>query len=464
MSVCFLFNVEGTIVSVAIPRISQDLGLSSVESALLASLYYIGMTLALAPVSVLASRFCVKRMLVVSLVVFTVGAFAAWIAPNSALLLAARVLQGIGGGGMAAMAYGSVGLWFETKRVGWAYGWVNSAIGAGMLLGAPLGGALIAFDDWMAIFSVTGCVSIAVLVLCATVLPAAFHVPVSDPFVPRLLRSFLLGFGIAGTVFAISKVGGVGLGARDVQWSGGVGLAALAVTVLLEWRSEKPLIPREVWRGGRAALALVVVSCGRGLLIVSNFTVPFLMGVVFGFRPAAIGGCMAISAGLFALSGPRSAALAQRIGPARLVSRAMLVVLAAYVLLGVVAASPAVPTVTVALGLALVGLGTGFVVTSASKAAVDSVPATARGSLAMLLPTAGFVGMACHVTCVEWIFAWQIDGGFRVVEHAAEGSMFDTARPGFTWVFGAAAAMALLASMLAWHLSKMEQAAAEVRA
>jgi DHA2 family multidrug resistance protein-like MFS transporter len=141
MSVCFLFNVEGTIVSVAIPRISQDLGLSSVESALLAWLYYIGMTLALAPVSVLASRFCVKRMLVVSLVVFTVGAFATWIAPNSALLLAARVLQGIGGGGMAAMAYGSVGLWFETKRVGWAYGWVNSAIGAGMLLGAPLGDA-----------------------------------------------------------------------------------------------------------------------------------------------------------------------------------------------------------------------------------------------------------------------------------------------------------------------------------
>jgi MFS family permease len=456
MAVCFLFNIEGTIVSVAIPRISGDLGLSSIESALLASLYYIGMTLALAPVSVLASRYCVKRMLLVSLAVFAVGAVVAWRADSVPALLAARVLQGIGGGGMAAMAYGSVGVWFEPKRVGWAYGMVNSAIGAGMLLGAPLGGALVALSGWTTIFSVTAVASIGVLAICAAVLPAAFHTPVSAPFVPRLLRAILLGFGVAGTVYAVSKLGGKGIAAADVRVAGAVGLGALVATVVLEWRSAHPLVPREVWRGGRTPLALVIVSCGRGLLVVSNFVAPFLLGVVYGLSATAVGGMMAICAGIFALSGPRGAAIAQRIGAARLVSRAMMVNLAGFCVLAVAALAPAIPMIAVGVGLALIGLGTGLAVASASKSTVDSVPQGARGSLSMLLPTAGFVGMAFHVTIAEWIFAWRVEGGFAVVEHAHDAAMVAAARPGFVGVFVAAAGIAAVTCVLARRLARLE--------
>ena len=98
---------------------------------------------------------------------------------------------------------------------------------------------------------------------------------------------------------------------------------------------------------------------------------------------------------------------------------------------------------------------------SASKSAVDAVPPSARSSLAMLLPTAGFVGMACHVTVAEWIFASKVDGGFGLVEHAHGAAIATAARTGFAWVFAAAAAVAAAASLLARVLSGIETRAAQ---
>ena len=87
MAVCFIFNIEGTVVTVAIPRIADELGMSSIQAALMASLYYLGMTLALAPATVLASRYCVKRMLTIATAVFTLGAVVAWQAGSIEALL-----------------------------------------------------------------------------------------------------------------------------------------------------------------------------------------------------------------------------------------------------------------------------------------------------------------------------------------------------------------------------------------
>lgn len=457
MSVCFLFNIEGTIVTVAIPHITRDLDLSSVESALMASLYYIGMTVVLAPVTVLAARYCVKRMLLVSLVVFTAGAVVAWRAESVPMLLAARALQGMGGGGMAAMAYGSVGVWFKPARIGWAYGLVNAAIGCGMLLGAPLGGILVSASGWSSIFSATAVVSVIVLGVCAALLPAAFHTPVGTPFLPRLGRAVVLGLGVSGAVYAVSKVGESGLGAVDVRIAGALGCIGLAVTLLSELRSTHPLVPHEVWRGGREALALAVVACVRGLLVISNFTVPFLLGVVFGCSTAVTGGLMAISAGIFALSSPRGAALAQRIGPSRVVSLAMTANTAAFLVLAYASRAGDAPIAVVAVALGFVGLGSGLAVASASRGAVEAIPQAFRGTAGMLLPTAGFVGMAAYVTVSEWIFAWRVEGGFSVVERAHDASVAEAARGGFAAVFAAAALVSVAAALVAQVARRFEQ-------
>jgi MFS family permease len=458
MAVCFLFNIEGTVVAVAIPSISDALDMSSVEAALMASLYYIGMTLALAPMTVLASRYCIKRMLLVALVVFLVGALVAWRATGVESMLLARTLQGIGGGGMAALAYGSVGVWFEPRRVGWAFGLVNAAIGCGMLLGAPLGGGLVALASWSAIFWVTAAVSAVVFAACAVGLPQAFHQPARDPFLPRLARSVLFGIGLSGTVYAVSKLGGNGLAATDVRVAGSIGLAALAATALLEWRAPNPLVPHEVWRGGRMAFALLVVSAGRGLLIVSNFVVPFLLGVAFGASTVETGAFMAISAAAFALSSPRGATLAQRHGPAAVVSRALLVTVAAFAGLAWIASDASLPVATVSLPLVALGVGSGLTVSGASRSAVDAIPVVHRGRASMLLPIAGFVGMACHVTLAEWVFAARVDGGFAVVERIHDAAETSRARGGFAVVFAFAAAIAAVASIVARRLARMEQA------
>jgi DHA2 family multidrug resistance protein-like MFS transporter len=458
MAVCFLFNIEGTVVAVAIPSISEALGMSSVEAALMASLYYIGMTLALAPMTVLASRYCIKRMLLVALAVFLAGALVAWRATGVESMLLARTLQGIGGGGLAALSYGSVGVWFEPRRVGWAFGLVNAAIGCGMLLGAPLGGGLIALASWSAIFWVTAAVAALVFVACAILLTQAFHAPPKDPFLPRLLRSILFGIGLAGMVYAVSKLGGNGLSATDVRVAGSIGLAALAATVLLEWRAPNPLVPHEVWRGGRMAVALLVVSSGRGLLIISNFVVPFLLGIAFGSSAAQTGALMAVSAAAFAGASPRSAALAQRIGPAGVVARALLLTTAAFAGLAVLASVPSLSVWIVAVPLLVLGVGSGLTVAAASRSAVEAMPVAHRSRVSMLLPTAGFVGMACHVTLAEWLFAWRVDGGFSVAERIHDAAEIGRARSGFVVVFTAAAAIAVVASLLARRLARMERA------
>jgi MFS family permease len=456
MAVCFLFNIEGTVVTVAIPRIADELGMTSVEAALTASLYYLGMMLALAPATVLASRYCVKRMLSIATAVFTLGAVVAWRSTSIEGLLVARVLQGVGGGGMAALAYGSVGVWFEPRWIGWAYGRLNAAIGVGMLLGAPVGGTLVAVASWGAIFSVTAAVGVATFACCAIALPQAYHTPNPAPFGPRLARSAVLGLGCAGSVYAMSKLGARGLAAPDVLAAAVVGLLALAATALLEWRSAHPLVPREVWRGGRAVVGLSLVAIARGILVVTNFTVPFLLGVVFGLSTAKTGLLMAVSAGVFAAMSPRGAAIAQRIGPARLVLRGMATSAAAFCIFVAAAAWSGAPVTVAALALAVAGLGTGLAVASASRAAVDAIPPAARAAGGMLLPTAGFVGMAVHVTVVEWIFAWRVPGGFSVVEKAHDAATVALSRPGFVAVFAGIVALAVLGIGLARLLMRLE--------
>ena len=361
---------------------------------------------------------------------------------------------------MAALAYGSAGVWFEPRRIGWAYGRLNAAIGLVMLLGAPVGGALVAAASWGAIFSVTAVAGVATFVFCAIALPQAYHTPNPAPFGPRLARSVVLGLGCAGSVYAVSKLGAKGLAAPDVLAAALVGSAALAATVLLEWKAAHPLVPHEVWRGGRAVVGLVLVALARGILVVTNFTVPFLLGVVYGLSTATTGLLMAVSAGVFAATSPRGAVIAQRIGPARLVARGMATSLAAFALLAAAAWSSGAGVALVAVALAVAGLGTGLTVASASRAAVEAIPPGARAAGGMLLPTAGFVGMAVHVTVVEWIFAWRVPGGFSVVGKAHDAATVALARPGFLAVFAGVVLLAAMGVVLAQVLRRIEGNAA----
>jgi multidrug resistance protein len=159
--------IDITIVNVAIPHIQGNVG-ASVEEITWVSTGYILSSVIIMPIAAfLSSRFGRKRLYLFSIVLFTAGSAVCGLSSSLSLLVAARIVQGVGGGGLYPLAQAILRETFPPEEQGMAMGVYGLGVVMGPALGPPLGGWLTDHYSWPWIFFVNipiGVVAVSMVV------------------------------------------------------------------------------------------------------------------------------------------------------------------------------------------------------------------------------------------------------------------------------------------------------------
>ena len=190
----FMVILNSTIINIAFPTLRRVFGASLADAQWVISIYVLALGITTPVAGYLADRFGIKRVYLLGLAIFAFGSFLCGIAPSLGLLIAARALQGFGGG--IAQPLGPAQLYraFPAKEQGTAFGVLGIALVVAPALGPILGGWLVDINLWRAIFFINVPIGIIGVILGSDFL-LDFRVDRKPLFDPLGLLTAIIGFG-----------------------------------------------------------------------------------------------------------------------------------------------------------------------------------------------------------------------------------------------------------------------------
>jgi EmrB/QacA subfamily drug resistance transporter len=382
MLATFLATLDFTIVNVGLDDIARELGatLGIVEWVVLS--YALAMSALLLGAGRLADIYGSRRLFLAGLLIFTLGSALCALSPTIGVLIAARVVQALGGALVQALGAGLVTAAFPARERGRAIGLVLMAASLGSITGPGIGGLLLTAFGWEALFAVNVPVGIAGFALARQALPADGAAKQVRFDVVGLL---LLIPALVMLTLALTRAPYEGLGPAVLLLSfGGAGLAGL----FLAWerRHAAPLLDLSLFRSrmfNRMLLLMTIGPLNYGWLL---FLLPFAFRSLLGLDTIHVGLlilCMPLGYGLTA---PLAGLLSDRVSP-RLLMVAGLLLAAAGVLLQLEALLAQRAPLEVAWRMVLTGIGQGFYQTPNQNLLLGSVPRDRLGVVGGLLGT-----------------------------------------------------------------------------
>src|SRR3989440_7916281 len=305
--------IDATVVNIALPRIGENFHASAAALQWTINGYALSLASLVLLGGSLGDRFGRRRIFVVGVTWFAISSLLCGLAPNVETLVAARVLQGIGGALLTPGALAILEASFEPQDRARAIGAWSGLGGIAGALGPFLGGWLVQVATWRLVFLIN--VPLAALV----VVVAQRHVPETrDPGAARRLdfAGVLTGAaGLAGLTYGFAAWPAMGRGSPVVIGALAVGVLGMVGFVLTERRTRYPMLPLEVFASRAFTAANLVTFAVYAALGGVFFLVVLNLQVVAGFSPVAAGTAMLPVTILMLLLSARAGGLAQRIGP-----------------------------------------------------------------------------------------------------------------------------------------------------
>jgi MFS transporter, DHA2 family, multidrug resistance protein len=163
--------VDTSIVNVALTDMQSSLGATLEQIGWVVSSYAVANVVILPMTAWLGDRFGKRRYFIFSLIAFTLSSILCGMATTLPMLIAARVLQGLGGGGLLAKAQSFLFETFPKEEQAMAQGFFGAIVIAGPAIGPTLGGWIVTNVSWRWIFFINIPVGIVGVMMCASFLP-----------------------------------------------------------------------------------------------------------------------------------------------------------------------------------------------------------------------------------------------------------------------------------------------------
>jgi EmrB/QacA subfamily drug resistance transporter len=395
-SAILMVSIDGTIVATALHTLTRELHTTLAWSTWTITVYQLGQIVSLPIAGRLSDSLGRRRMFLVYITVFTVASLLAGFATSIYVLIALRFAQALGGGGLMPSTMGVVADLFTRDRDRWL-GLVTSFFPIGALLGPTLGGFIVTYSTWRAIFFINVPVGIVVLGLLWALLPPSRAVRVRID----LPGAALMGAALLTVMFGLNQFADRGL-RSPLPWSllaaGGVLVAGFLAR---ERRAEQAILPPALLR--RPAFAVVnTINVVYGAAAFGIFTlVPTYAQLAYGLTPLAAGSLLSVRAvGMAGLS-VTSSMLLRRVGYRAPMVLGFLVLATGLALISLPA--PASPFTWLGLSALVCGVGVGIAGPPSNNAAVQLMPdqvAAISGLRAMFRQTGGIIAITLTAVAV----------------------------------------------------------------
>ncbi|MGW3827282.1 MFS transporter [Streptomyces sp. NPDC005071] len=394
--------LDGSIVTVAMPAIQNDLGFTPAGLSWVVNAYLIAFGSLLLLAGRLGDLLGRKRMFLAGTAVFTAASLLAGLATTPALLIAARFLQGIGGAMASAVGLGIlVTLFTEPRERARAIAVFSFTGAAGASIGQVLGGVLTDALSWHWIFFINLPIGLAALAVAVPVLPADRGLGLRAG--ADVIGALLVTAGLMLAIYTVVKV-------EEYGWTSAhtLGLGAAAAVLLGEAGAGTPLLPLRILRSRAVAGANLVQLLMVAALFSFQILVALYLQKVLGYGSARTGLAMLPAAAVIGVvSLGVSARLNARFGERR-------VLLAGLVLLvGVLGLLARVPVhahyLTDLLPVMLLAAGFGLALPALTSLGMSDAKADDAGLASGLFNTTQQIGMAVGIALLSTLAASRTD-------------------------------------------------------
>ncbi|NUR05399.1 MAG: MFS transporter [Nocardioidaceae bacterium] len=397
LAALFTAIVSSTIVSNALPTIISDLEGTQTQYTWVIVASLLAMTVTTPIWAKLSDLFNKKLLVQTAIVLFVLGSMAAGISQNVTELLGARVVQGIGMGGLTALAQSIIGAVIPPRNRGRYSGYMGATMAVATVSGPLIGGVIVDTDwlGWRWCFFV--CVPLAVVALA--ILQKFLHVATYR----RRVRLDLGGAFLISVAASLPLLWVTFAGNEYAWWSwqtgaflGGATVAAL-LAVVVESRHPEPMVPLNVVRDRTTALAILAsLAVGIAMFGGSVFLGQYFQ-IARGYSPTEAG-LLTVPMMLGSLVGTAGAGqIITRTGRWKrfLVAGSLLLVIGLG-LLGTI--DHTTPIWHLSLFMALMGLGMGMLLQNLVLAVQNTVDVTqvgaASGTVAFFRSLGGAIGVS----------------------------------------------------------------------
>jgi EmrB/QacA subfamily drug resistance transporter len=420
----FMLLVDITIVTVAMPGIADDLTASFSALQWVLDGYALALAALLLGAGSLADRFGRRAVYLAGLGVFAAASLVCALAPGAGFLVAARVVQGVGGAAMFATTVALITATYDGRDRGVAFGVWGAVNGAAAAAGPLLGGVLVEYVGWRSIFWVNLPITVvAVVVTVATIRESR------NPAASRLDLPGIVTFtaGASAVVYALTRGEGDGWASPGIVGALVGGAVLLAAFVVIEARGRHAMLDVRLFRRraftGVMLGALIVQGAAFAYLAYASLWVQTVLGVGavragFALVPMAIAAFVVSAAvGRFLHGRPPGGVVA--VG-------ALLIGVGAFAQATIGSASSALALVP---GLVVAGVGVGLATPVLVSAALSAVPPERAGMASGAVNTMRQLGFALGVALFGVIFQTRAGGvlsggglpGARPVEALSSG-------------------------------------------
>ena len=396
----FIFPFMASTVNIALPSLGKELSLDAITLGWIATAYLLSSAALLVPFGRIADIFGRKKIFACGIGIFTLSSLLCGLAKSAAMLIAWRVLQGIGGAMLAGTSVALLTTVFPANERGKVLGIIVAAAYLGLSLGPVLGGVLTQHLGWRSIFLLGALLGLLVLGVVLSKLKGEWTGAKGERF--DLAGSVIYVLGLVALVYGFTLL----------PATSGAGLiigGAIALSAFTRWemRTRSPVLDINLFTNSKTfTLSNLAALINYSATYAVTFLISLYLQYVKGFNPGSAGLILVAMPAMQAVFSPLTGRLSDKIEPRLIASAGMVLNTVGLVLFIFINEETSLKLIVG--NLILIGFGFALFVSPNTNAVMSAAPKTAYGVASAMLATMRQVGMVLSMGIAMLMFALYV--------------------------------------------------------
>ena len=396
----FIFPFMASTVNIALPSIGSELSLDAVTLGWIATAYLLSSATLLVPFGRIADIYGRKKIFTWGIGIFTLSSLLSGLANSANMLIAWRVLQGIGGAMLAGTAVALLTTVFHANERGKVLGIIVAAAYLGLSLGPVLGGVLTQHLGWQSIFFLGAILGSLVLGVVLWKLKGEWTGAKGETF--DFAGSVIYVLGLVALVYGFTL-----LPTMPGVWLIVGGIIGLSVFIWWEMQTESPVLDINLFKNSKVfTFSNLAALINYSATYAVTFLISLYLQYLKEFSPGRAGLILVAMPAVQAIFSPLTGRLSDKIEPRLMASAGMVLNTVGIVLF--IFVNEETPLKLIIGNLILIGFGYALFVSPNTNAIMSSVPKTAYGVASATLATMRQVGMVLSMGIAMVMFALYV--------------------------------------------------------